>query len=98
MRCGASSTRACSCPAASAAPGVQLPGDNLHHRPRHTCTLVGECDLGCNEGAKNSLDYSYLSLFKGVIRTCCEAISIGRCAGGWEVEYRQHEQAREHVL
>ena len=34
--------------------------DNLHGRPRHTCTLVGECDLGCNEGAKNSLDYTYL--------------------------------------
>ncbi len=29
--------------------------------PRLTCRLVGECDLGCNDGAKNSLDHTYLS-------------------------------------
>jgi len=34
---------------------------NLHGRTRFTCRLVGECDVGCNFGAKNSLDYTYLS-------------------------------------
>jgi cholesterol oxidase len=48
---------------APAQPGVPFGADNLHARTRHTCTLVGECDLGCNEGAKNSLDYTYLTDF-----------------------------------
>ncbi|HEV7756142.1 MAG TPA: GMC family oxidoreductase [Mycobacteriales bacterium] len=34
---------------------------NLYGLPRRTCTLRGECDLGCNEGAKNTLDHTYLS-------------------------------------
>ena len=34
---------------------------NLHQLPRQTCRLVGECDIGCNWGAKNTLDYNYLS-------------------------------------
>ncbi len=28
---------------------------------RSTCRLCGECDLGCNWGAKNTLDFNYLS-------------------------------------
>src|SRR5205085_5498711 len=35
--------------------------ENLHHRPRRTCRLCGECDIGCNDGAKNTLDLTYLS-------------------------------------
>ena len=34
---------------------------NLHGRGRLTCRLCGECDIGCNDGAKNTLDYNYLS-------------------------------------
>ena len=34
----------------------------LHDRDRQTCRLCGECDIGCNVGAKNSLDYNYLTL------------------------------------
>jgi cholesterol oxidase len=30
-------------------------------RTRYTCRLVGECDIGCNYGSKNTLDYNYLS-------------------------------------
>ena len=29
---------------------------------RRGCRLCGECDIGCNDGAKNSLDYNYLTL------------------------------------
>ena len=29
---------------------------------RRACRLCGECDIGCNDGAKNSLDYNYLTL------------------------------------
>src|SRR5215207_3130775 len=33
---------------------------NLHGRTRSTCRLCGECDIGCNYGSKNTLDYNYL--------------------------------------
>ena len=79
-------------------PGVPLPyDDNLHERPRYTCRLIGECDVGCNEGAKNTLDFNYLSAAKRAgaeIRTCCEAIAVTPAAGGYEVRYLQHVSAR----
>ena len=87
-------------PAGDAQPGAPLGADNLHHRERRTCTLVGECDLGCNEGAKNSLDYTYLSAFHsdgGEIRTCCEAVDIASSDDGYEVRYLQHLAARANV-
>lgn len=44
-------------------PGVPIhePHDNLHKAPRVTCRLCGECDIGCNFGSKNTLDFNYLS-------------------------------------
>jgi len=36
-------------------------GDNYHKAPRETCRLCGECDVGCTYGAKNTLDYTYVS-------------------------------------
>jgi cholesterol oxidase len=89
------------------APGVRLPpDDNLHGRERRTCRLLGECDVGCNEGAKHSLDFNYLSLAvrQGAqIRTCCEAVGIApHRGGGYSVRYLQHASARgahpEHLL
>ena len=34
---------------------------NYHGRTRLTCKLTGECDLGCNHGSKNTLDYTYIT-------------------------------------
>src|SRR5215471_17271504 len=53
-------------PARGAAPGLGLPivdlsYGNLHGQQRSTCHLCGECNIGCNVGAKNTLDYNYLS-------------------------------------
>ena len=91
--------------AAGAEPGVPFGEQNIHGRTRHTCTLVGECDLGCNEGAKNSLDYTYLTRFvsdtggRGRIFTCCEATSIEPGDdGGYRVHFVEHAAAREMVL
>jgi cholesterol oxidase len=74
--------------------------DNYHHRPRYTCRLVGECDVGCNFGSKNSLDYNYLTLAqreKAEIRTRCEVRSFEpRPGGGFLVRYVVHEPRREH--
>ena len=92
---------------AAPAPGVQLPPDgNLHGRPRRTCRLCGECDVGCNEGAKNTLDFTYLSeaVRQGArIRTFCEAVGVAPDGeGGYSVRYLQHVSARdahpEHLL
>ena len=64
---------------------------NLHHHRRYTCRLVGECNLGCNYGAKNSLDYTCLSaaLASGAeLRPGCEALELRRRAhGGYEVRF-----------
>ncbi len=84
---------------ASPEPGRELPPDeNLHHRPRLTCRLLGECDIGCNEGSKSSLDLTYLSQAKrdgARIRTLCEAVGIEPAPEGrWTVRYVQHVGAR----
>jgi cholesterol oxidase len=81
------------------APGVSLPiagpaYGNLHGAPRRTCKLCGECDIGCNEGSKNSLDHNYLSAAAhhgADIRTSHEVKAIRpRRGGGYEVDYVHH--------
>jgi cholesterol oxidase len=67
---------------------------NLHGRTRYTCRLVGECDVGCNYGSKNSLDYTYLTAAQragATLRTMCEVREFApRDGGGFEVRYVQH--------
>jgi cholesterol oxidase len=68
-------------------------------RTRYTCRLVGECDIGCNYGSKNTLDYNYLSEAKRLgaeILTRCEVKEFEpRGGGGYEVRYVRHEPERE---
>ncbi|HKB31332.1 MAG TPA: GMC oxidoreductase, partial [Streptosporangiaceae bacterium] len=91
-------------PAPGAAPGPGLPiadpdYGNLHHRQRSTCRLCGECDIGCNIGAKNSLDFTYLSAAKhqgADLRTWHDARAIRpRPGGGYEVDYVRYDPADE---
>lgn len=74
---------------------------NIHGATRLTCKLTGECDLGCNHGSKNSLDYTYITAawHAGAdIRTRCEVRSLQpREGGGYSVEYVVHEAAAEGV-
>ena len=82
-------------------PGEEIrPGGypNLHELPRSTCRLVGECDIGCNYGSKNSLDHTYLSaaLDEGAcIRTRCEVRSFRPVDGGYAVDYVEHGDDEE---
>lgn len=89
-------------PGEAPAPGMPLREErpNLHGRPRETCRLCGECDAGCNFGAKNSLDHTYLSRAKdhgAEIRTLCEVRSLepldgaGRGTSGYLVSYVTHQ-------
>ncbi|GII80321.1 hypothetical protein Sru01_53030 [Sphaerisporangium rufum] len=89
-------------PSRGAAPGIGLPlaaapYGNLHGVPRRTCRLCGECDVGCNDGAKNSLDHTYLSAARhhgAELRTLHEARAVrARPAGGYAVDYVRHDPA-----
>jgi cholesterol oxidase len=72
---------------------------NIHGRTRLTCKLTGECDLGCNHGSKNSLDYTYITAawHAGAdIRTRHEVRSFSpREGGGYTVEYVIHDAESE---
>ncbi len=84
------------------APGepIDEPAPNLHGSPRSTCRLCGECDVGCNFGAKNTMDYTYLSRAKdnhADIRTLSEVRVIDPVDGpgggpnGYRVTYVRHD-------
>lgn len=74
---------------------------NLHGVPRTTCTLCGECDVGCNSGAKESLDVGLLTRARAagaVLRCLAEARTLQREADGtWTVGYVQHAAGRDGV-
>ncbi|RJL24177.1 GMC oxidoreductase [Bailinhaonella thermotolerans] len=88
-------------PDAEPALGLEIapaPYGNLHgdHIRRFTCRLCGECDIGCNDGAKNSLDHTYLSAAQhhgADLRELSEVRAIRpRHGGGYEVEYVRHDK------
>jgi cholesterol oxidase len=76
---------------------------NIHNMTRDTCRLCGECDIGCNYGSKNTLDYNYISeahRLGAEVRTLCEVKSFEpRESGGrgFTVRYVQHDLAREGI-
>jgi len=77
--------------------------ENLHGRTRLTCILCGECNIGCNYGAKNTLDYNYLSLAKlrhgADIRTRSEVKTFApRPGGGYTIEYVDHAEGVTRTL
>jgi cholesterol oxidase len=69
--------------------------------PRSTCRLCGECDIGCNFGSKNTLDYNYITAAihqprPADIRTLCEVKRFEPLdGGGYAVYYVQHSLERE---
>jgi cholesterol oxidase len=65
--------------------------------PRSTCRLCGECDIGCNYGAKNTLDYTYITAaihqrpYPAKVETLCEVKAIAPLeAQGYRVEFVRH--------
>jgi len=84
-----------------------VPGVTIHeihpnlHGPdaiRDTCRLCGECNIGCNFGSKNTLDYTYLSEAKRLgaeIHTGCEARSFEPSGSGYVISYVEHDMQRE---
>ncbi|HSE81310.1 MAG TPA: GMC family oxidoreductase [Gaiellaceae bacterium] len=72
---------------------------NMYGVPRYTCRLVGECDIGCNFGSKNTLDLNYLSEAKRLgaeIWPLREVRSLApREGGGYLVRHVEHDLADE---
>jgi cholesterol oxidase len=84
-------------------PGERIEEEpNLHGAPRYTCRLVGECDVGCNFGAKNTLDFNYLSAAKrrgAELRTRAEVRLFEPLeGGGFRIDYVTHPEREEHTL
>jgi cholesterol oxidase len=84
------------------APGepVRVDPPNLHGRTRLTCRLCGECNIGCNYGSKNTLDFNYLSRASmehgATIRAHCEVKEFApREGGGFTIDYVDHARAAE---
>jgi cholesterol oxidase len=84
-------------PGRNPVPGQVIEGGsrNLHGADRTTCRLCGECDIGCNYGAKNTLDYTYLSAAQeqgAAIRTLAEVRRLDPApSGGYLVTYATHD-------
>ncbi|MCP3139580.1 GMC oxidoreductase [Pyxidicoccus xibeiensis] len=78
---------------------IHEPLGNTHGRTRTTCRLCGECDIGCNYGSKNTLDYTYLSAAERAgarLYTRAEVKEFWPAdGGGFVVQYVDHSQARE---
>jgi cholesterol oxidase len=70
------------------------PVTNRHGRPQAGCLYCGECDIGCNIGAKNSLDHNYLAVAErhGVtVATLCEVDHLEPAqGGGYRIHIRDH--------
>ncbi|NMO90308.1 GMC oxidoreductase [Actinomycetospora sp. TBRC 11914] len=66
------------------------------------CRHCGKCSVGCNVGAKNSLDKNYLPLAMhhgAAVRARCEVVGLARDPdGGYRVTYRCLLEGTEHVV
>jgi cholesterol oxidase len=86
--------------------GAQIQEDQPHYHsvtmkrdlPRSTCRLCGECDIGCNYGSKNTLDYTYITAaihqkpHPARVETLCEVKTIAPLeAVGYKVEFLRHD-------
>lgn len=75
--------------------------ENLHGQTRSTCRLCGECDLGCNYGSKNTLDFNYLSEAKRLnadLRTLCEVKSFAPAPKGYTIDYVEHPDGTRRTV
>ncbi len=71
-------------------PDHQETRTNIFGRSQHNCQYRADCLTGCNVGAKNSMDVTYLQqVLKsgGQVRELSEAHAIRKADGGYVVEY-----------
>jgi cholesterol oxidase len=67
---------------------------NKHGVSQLGCNHCGECDIGCNQRAKNTLDMNYLPLAERSqrfeVRTRSEVTKIARVGDKYRVQFRDH--------
>jgi cholesterol oxidase len=74
------------------------PADNLHGLQREACRLCGECDVGCNYGSKNTLDYTFLSDAHrdgAEIHPLVEVRGFARTDSGFVVHAVEHQPSEQ---
>jgi cholesterol oxidase len=57
------------------------------------CTYCGECDIGCNVLAKNTLDLNYLAIAEqrgADVAPLCEVVRIEREGAGYRLTFKNH--------
>ena len=83
---------------------VDVGRPNTHNRQRYTCRLCGECDIGCNSGSKNTLDFNYLAdaefIYGAEMVARCEVrtflpIEQGEAVVGYRVQVVDYESDAE---
>ena len=65
------------------------------------CTHCGECDIGCNIHAKNTLDLNYLAVAEQhgtSIATQCEAQYIQALPDGYTIHFRDHAAGKDRQV
>lgn len=84
-------------------PGQQM--KNKHGAIQSSCNKCGECDVGCNIHAKNTLDLNYIFRAKNwkenplEIRTRAEVFDIDVLDEGYRIHYRNPEDKNEtHII
>jgi cholesterol oxidase len=73
------------------------PGPNRFGAPQAACTGCGECIVGCNVGAKNTLDLTYLFAAErhgAEVATGSEVTSLDDIGGAFRIHYRDPSEGR----
>ncbi|XXF77249.1 GMC family oxidoreductase [Myxococcaceae bacterium GXIMD 01537] len=76
--------------------GEEVP--NRFGVPQEGCNFCGECDIGCNVRAKNTLDLNYLAVAEqhgAEVTTLAEAIKVEPLSPGYRVTYKDHSAGGE---
>lgn len=71
---------------------------NTHGVEQRGCAFVGECILGCNRSAKNSLDHNYLAVAEANSATAVTEANVTRIEQdekGWAVWTEEQEHGRK---
>jgi cholesterol oxidase len=82
--------------------GGQPLAANKFGAPQSGCVHCGECDIGCNFGAKNTLDLNYLAVAESMgaeVGTGCEVTRIVPTGDGFDLVYRDRGKGeRERTI